>query len=90
MASDRSPVGSRGRCQVDDNVSQSSNALQAVWPIEVGKHGAGAVFTPKGALLRVADQSEDAVMAKQTGQDAAGDITATDDQKFLHCAILPD
>ena len=80
MASDRTAVGGRGRCQVNDDVSQTDNALQAVWPIEVGKYGAGAVFAPEGALLRVTDQSEDAVMAKQTGQDAAGDITATNDQ----------
>jgi hypothetical protein len=60
--------------------ARPSNALQAVWPIEVGKHGAGAVVAPEGTLLRVANQSEDAVMAKQTGQDAASDITAADDQ----------
>ena len=65
---------------MDDDVSQAGNALQAVWPIEIGQHGAGAVFTPERALLRVADQSEDAVMAKQSGQHAAGDITAADDQ----------
>lgn len=80
MASDRTAVGGRGRCQVNDDVSQTGNALQAVWPIEVGKHGAGAVVAPEGTLLRVANQSEDAVMAKQTGQDTAGDITATNDQ----------
>jgi hypothetical protein len=34
----------------------------------------------KATLLRVADQGENAVVAKQTGQDAAGNITATDDQ----------
>jgi len=65
---------------VNDDVSQTDNALQAVWPIEVGKHGAGAVVAPEGTLLRVANQSEDAVTAKQTGQDAASDITAADDQ----------
>ncbi len=80
MASDRTAVGGRGRCQVNDDVSQTDNALQAVWPIEVGKHGAGAVVAPEGTLLRVTNQSEEVVTAKQTGQDTAGDITATNDQ----------
>jgi len=48
------------------------------------------VFAPEGALGRVAQQRENTVMAAQAGQDAAGNVTAADDQKFLHCAILPD
>jgi hypothetical protein len=53
---------------MDDDVSQTGNALQAGWLIEVGQHGSGTVFAPEGALPGSRNQREDAVMAKQTGQ----------------------
>jgi ferredoxin len=79
-----------GGARWTDDVGQTGDALQAVGLIEVGKHGSGPVFAPEGALGRVAQQRENTVMAAQAGQDAAGNVTAADDQKFLHCAILPD
>lgn len=65
---------------MDDDVSQTANASQAVRLIQVSHYGSGALVTPEGALFGVADERKNAVVAEQTGQDTARDITATDDQ----------
>ena len=72
------------------DVGQTANALQAGGAIKIGKQGAGAAGTPDRQLRRVAQQGEDPIMAEQMGQGSASHITAADDQKFLHGAILPD
>jgi hypothetical protein len=69
-----------GGARWKDDVSQTGNALQAVRPIEVGKHGAAPFSRQKAHCCGIADQRENAVMAKQTGKHAASDVTAADDQ----------
>lgn len=73
-----------------DDVGKAGDALQADWLVEIAKHGPGTIATPESALPRVAQQRENVVMADQAGQDTARNITATDDQEFLHYPILPD
>jgi hypothetical protein len=63
-----------------DDVGQTGDALQAVWLIEVGKHGSGPVSRQKARWDGSRNERENTVMAKQAGQDAAGNITAADDQ----------
>ena len=65
---------------MDDDVSQAGNTQQAGRPIEVGEHRPRAVLAPEGALFAITDQRENVVVAEQAGQQAARDITATDDQ----------
>lgn len=61
-------------------IGQSGEALQAVRPIEVGENRSGALFAPEGALLAIAYERQDAVMAEQMGQHATRHVTATNDQ----------
>ena len=56
----------------------------------ISKDRTGAPAAPESELLRIAYQCEDAVVAEQVWQQTAGNISTADDQKFLHCAILPD
>ena len=49
------------------DVGQAANALQTGGTIKIGKDGAGAMIAPESALLRIAQQGEDAEMAEQTG-----------------------
>jgi hypothetical protein len=72
------------------DVGQTANAPQTGGTIKIGKQGAGAAGAPERKLRRVTQQGEDPIMAEQTGQGSASHITAADDQKFLHGAILPD
>jgi hypothetical protein len=65
---------------VDDDLGQAGNALQAGGSIKVGEQWFGALVAPESELLRVANQGENAVVAKQPGQETAGDISTTDDQ----------
>jgi len=75
---------------MNHDVGQTGDAPQTGWLIEVGQHRSSAMFAPEGTLLAITDQREDTIMAKQTRQHAACDVTATNDQEFLHRAILPD
>ena len=54
----------RGWRQMDDDLSQTGNALQTVALIEVGKNGSGAIVTPESEVLPVANQGKDKVMTK--------------------------
>ena len=65
---------------MDDDLRQAGNTSQAVGSIKIGEHGSGAIVAPEGDLFRVADQGENAVVAKQPGQETAGNISTTDDQ----------
>lgn len=65
---------------MDDDLGQTGNALQRGASIEVGKHRSGTFVAPERGLLRVADQGENAVVAKQPWQQTAGNISTTDDQ----------
>ncbi len=65
---------------MDDEFSKTGNALQAGGLIEVSQHRSGTILAPESALLRVAHEREDTVMAKQKRQQSARNITATDDQ----------
>lgn len=58
--------------------------------IEIAGHRPYAVASPRSELLRITQHGVDSVAAKQERQGTARDITAADDKKFLHDAILPD
>lgn len=72
------------------NVGQSANAFQLGGMVKIAEDWPHTASSPGSELRRVTQQGVDPVVAKQVGQSAAGNITATDDQKFLHDAILPD
>jgi len=68
------------RRQMHHEIGQSGESLQASWLIEVGEKRSGAVLAPEGALLAIAYQRHDAVMAEQMGEHATRHVTATNDQ----------
>lgn len=65
---------------MDDDLGKTGNALQALRLIQVSKDGLGAPVAPEGELFRVAHQCKNAVVAEQTGQETAGNISTADDQ----------
>ena len=75
---------------MDDDLGQAGDPLQAACLVQISKDRTGAPVAPESELLRVAYQCEDAVVAEEVWQQTAGNISTADDQKFLHCAILPE
>lgn len=73
-----------------DDIRQTGNPQQAAWLIEIGNDRSCTSRTPSGALVRVAYQSENPVMTEQAGEHPACNVTAADDQEFLHGTILPE
>lgn len=65
---------------MDDDLGEPGNPLQALRLIQVSKYGAGTSISPEGELFRVTHQCENAVVAEQTGQETAGNISTADDQ----------
>ena len=75
---------------MDDDLGQAGDPLQAACLVQISKDRTGAPVAPESELLRVAYQCEDAIVAEEVWQQTAGNISTADDQKFLHCAILPE
>ena len=72
------------------DVGQAGDALQAAPVVEVGQHWHCAGSTPLGSTRRIAQQCVDADAAGKTGEDAAGNVPAADNQDFLHGCIVAD
>jgi len=72
------------------DIGEAANTLQTGGAVKIGKNGPDTFRSPDGTLRRIAQQGVDPVVAEQMGQGAASNITAADDQKFLHDGILPD
>lgn len=75
---------------MNDEVGEARDAAQAGTVVEVGEHRRRTGRTPDCSTRRVAQQGEDAEASGEAGQDAAGDIAATDNQDLLHGGILAD
>jgi len=65
---------------MNHEVGKTGDSPQAVRLIEVRQNRSGASCAPEGALLAIAYQRKDAVVAEQMGQHAARHVTATNDQ----------
>lgn len=65
---------------MQNNVGKSGNTSQAGRMIEVGNNRVCSLVAPERALRRVAQQGEDLIVAKQTRQGAAGNVSAPNDQ----------
>jgi len=65
---------------VHNDFGQAGDAPQAARLIEIGDDWPRALVAPEGTLAGITQQCKDMVVAKQMGQQAAGDVTATDDQ----------
>ena len=68
------------RREMNNDLGKAGNTLQGVGAIEVGKYRYAALLTPESDLRRIANQGVNAVMAEQSGQETAGNISAADDQ----------
>ena len=72
------------------DVGQAGETPQADGTIQVGNHRQRALVPPERGLCRIAQHGDDPVAAKQKGERSAGDVAASDKEKGLHAAILPD
>ena len=74
-------------------VGQTGQALQAAPVIEIGQHRRRPGSAPGGRPFGVAQHGIDAGARRtlsKTEEDAAGDVSAADDQDFLHGCIVAD
>jgi len=71
-------------------VGQTGDALQAGPVIEIGKQRPDAGSTPLGSATGVAQHGIDAIAVDQAGKSAAGNVSAADDEYFLHGCIVAD
>jgi len=71
-------------------VGKAGQAPQAGPVVEVGQHRQRAGGTPRGCARDIAQQGVNAMPADQAGENAAGNVTATDNQDLLHAGIVAD
>ena len=77
--------------QVQHNVSQTGDTGQTAGRIEICQQGSGTGAAPVSGLGRIAQQGMDAgtrSVPGKTGKDAAGNVSAADNQYFLHAGIV--
>ena len=80
----------RGR-EVQHDVGQTGDTGQTAGRIEIRQQGPGAGVAPVSGLGRIAQQGMDAgtrSVPGKTGKDAAGNVSAADNQYFLHAGIV--
>ena len=73
------------------DVGKTGNASQTAGHIEIGEQRPGTGLSPFGSLGRIAQQGMDAgtrSVPGKTGKDAAGNVSAADNQYFLHAGIV--
>ena len=80
----------RGR-EVQHDVGQTGDTCQTAGHIEICQQGPGTGIAPVSGLGRIAQQGMDAgtrSVPGKTGKDAAGNVSAADNQYFLHDGIV--
>jgi len=75
---------------VQHMIGQTGQPSQTGWFVEIGKHGRDAGAAPLGHPAGIAQHGIDAIAADKTGKSAAGNVSAADDQYFLHGCIVAD
>ncbi len=78
------------RCEMQHDIGETGQTQQARRPIEIGQHRPGTGGTPDGGTAGIANQGIDAAAVGKTGKNAAGNVSAADDQYFLHGCIVAD
>jgi len=71
-------------------IGQTGQAAQTGSVVEIGKQRDGSSFAPGNCPLPIAQQGEDTAGRRETEEDAAGDVSAADNQDFLHAGIVAD
>ena len=71
-------------------IGQSAQTLQASPVVEVGNDGGRAAHPPGSSTIGIAQQGIDAITWGKTGENAAGDVPAADNQDFLHAGIVAE
>jgi len=77
-------------CEMQHGIGQTGQTLQAGRLIEIGQHRPGAGQAPFGSTAGIAQQGMDATAVSKAGKNAAGNVSAADDQYFLHGCIVAD
>ena len=80
----------RRRCQVQHVIGQTGQTLQAVGIIEISEQRPGTGGAPFGQPAGIAQHGMDAIAADKAGKSAAGNVSAADDEYFLHGCIVAD
>ena len=77
--------------QVQHDVGQTGNSRQTAGHIEIRQQGPSTGIAPVSCLGRIAQQGMNAGTRSEpgkTGKDAAGNVSAADNQYFLHAGIV--
>lgn len=75
---------------MQDHIGQSTQTLQADPVIKVGQHGESTCRPPLISTTGIAQQGIDAGATGKQGENAAGNVSAADNQDFLHAGIVAD
>jgi CDP-4-dehydro-6-deoxyglucose reductase, E3 len=75
---------------MQNEVGQTGQSIQAGPVVEIANHRRCAGETPLGSTTGIAQQGIDAIATGKTGENAAGDVPAADNQDFLHGRIVAD
>ena len=76
--------------QMQDPIGQARETTQTGPVVEIAKQRNRPGRAPERRLIRLAHQGVDAVTASETGENAASDVAAADNQDFLHAGIVAD
>ena len=75
---------------MQDDISQAAQPLQTRPIIKISQQRNGPGSAPRGSTAGIAQQSIDAIALGKTGEDAAGDVPAADNQDILHAGIVAE
>jgi len=75
---------------MQDDVSQTAQALQTGAVIEIGQQRNGTGSTPRLGATGIANQGIDAIALGKTRENAAGNVPAADNQNILHIGIVAE
>ena len=69
-----------GRRQVQDQVGEAAQTLEALAVVEIAKHRSDAERAPFRRPLGTANKHQQPIVATQEGKRTAGDVAAADDK----------
>lgn len=75
---------------MQNKIGQAAQTLQASPVVKISEDRCRPRHPPGNSTTGVAQQGIDAITRGKTGENAAGDVPAADNQDFLHAGIVAE
>lgn len=75
---------------MQNEIGHSAQSLQAAPVVKIGQDRCRPRHPPGRGTAGIAQQGIDAITRGKTGENAAGDVPAADNQDFLHAGIVAE